>query len=1858
MSRTRRALLVLLVVFAALLGSAGVAHASALVTGPGYDSVETAIANGNYDDGASDAIALPFWLNYFGVPRAQAWMGTNGYVTFDGPYMNWSASSPLNSYGEPMVAGLFTDLYDGRYLGGAATMSYGQTEWHSLSVATFNWTGHPHLYDSSPHTFQAAFVDRSDVAAGDFDLMLNYETIPPGIADHVYERAGSANGIGSGFELPGSGAAGPFHDGQPTGLVNNGTSPDVLGRYYYVSRGGVMWEDTSTPVTDDDVPSPSPVYWLEATVTVTATDTGSGVYETWTSLDGGAWTTATVLSTSAIGEHTLSYYSVDHAANREETETVTFYVADTSPYVVPDERWAVEDGGFQWLPPSLFANDFDLEGDPLSFPNGFMGDVDPLTWNWTSLQLELALGDFRYEPNADFYGTELFRYRATDTTSYSTNWALVTVHVLPVNDPPSFVEMTATVTVAEDSGPWSGAYAGSISPGPANEATQSLTMATTNTAPALFSQQPTVALNGMLSFTPAPNASGAATVTVTLTDDDTQGGPALSRTDTMTIVITPVNDPPDPSPDFYTTPEDTTLTVPPRSVLDNDTDPDAGDTLSLAGYTPATFGTLLVHGDWFDYVPDPDAFGVEVLRYVVEDALGASAEETFTITVVPVNDEPTFTATTDTVPWDEDAGSFSTTYAIDIDAGAANEATQQLTFATVNSDPAAFSQQPTVAPDGVLHFTPSQVGGSALVTVTLTDDGTQGGPALSHVHTLTIDIAQSNDPPVTVPDTYTIAEDTSLTVAAPGLVGNDYDPDGTTVTAIFDNTVGPYHFSAFGYSSDGSFSYTPEADYNGTDWFTYWAIDPDVGESVRTTGTATITITPVNDAPSFAEATSAITVPEDWGYFGTQYSTDATAGAPNEASQVLTYTLDVSDPSLFDYVQIEPDGWLEFYTAANAFGSAEVTVTLWDDATAGGPALSHVETLTITIVSVNDVPVAGDDAYSVAEDGILYVPPMGVLTDDTDADGDPLTSLLSGAPGNGTAALMPDGSFLYVPDADFSGVDTFWYTAWDGAAASAPAAVDITVTPVNDSPVIDQSSPATATCAEDGSVQIALSATDPDGDPLSWVVVSGPTDGAATVTPAGDSVAATYTPDADFNGADAFAVSVSDGNGGTDLIVVEVTVTPVNDAPVAMPDEYTFAEDTTLTLLAPGFLGNDFDVDGDAIYLDFGASTLFPPEAGYGFVNWTGPYLLLTTEDFNGTTYATYGATDLIVTSALTTVTFNVTPVNDPPSFASGGDVVWPEDGGAYTAGWATGLDTGAANEFQTLTFSTANDSPALFTGQPDVAADGSLAFEPAPDANGSALVTVTITDDDTAGGPALSTDVTFTITITPVNDPPVTSEDTFSTAEDTTLTVAVPGVLAGDSDIDGGPLSVGLVTDVSHGSLSLQADGSFTYLPAQDFFGTDLFRYEAGDGLGGFSPATTVTIEVTPVNDAPVAMGDAYSTKEDEQLSVPAPGVLADDTDVESDTLSAQIVTGATHGTAHVYGDGAVLYTPDPGYVGPDAFTYRAYDGADHSAPVTVTVDVTDVVVAYTEIAGSTRIDTAVEAAAAAYPSGAATVLIANGYNWPDALGGAALAGAVDGPILLTPAEDVPPAVMQAIADLGATDAIVLGGTRAVSAAAFAEIETALGAGNVRRIGGATRYDTAAMVASETVALLGGGYDGTAFLASGVNFPDPLAASPVSNAKGWPVYLASAGGAVSAETSAAMTAAGVGHVVILGGTGAVSAATEADLVTASYTVERLAGHDRYWTAKAVAEWACAFHGMVWDGVAVATGQKPADALAGGVLAGRGNTVMLLTPSDSLHPAASGSLALHRTEIEAVTYLGGPNAVSQPVRDAVAALLR
>lgn len=301
--------------------------------------------------------------------------------------------------------------------------------------------------------------------------------------------------------------------------------------------------------------------------------------------------------------------------------------------------------------------------------------------------------------------------------------------------------------------------------------------------------------------------------------------------------------------------------------------------------------------------------------------------------------------------------------------------------------------------------------------------------------------------------------------------------------------------------------------------------------------------------------------------------------------------------------------------------------------------------------------------------------------------------------------------------------------------------------------------------------------------------------------------------------------------------------------------------------------------------------------------------------------------------------------------------------------------------------------------------------------------------------------------------------------------------------------------------------------------------------------------------------------------------------------------------------------------------------------------------------LSGSTRYTTAVDVSMQAFPRGSDTVVVATGEDWPDALGGSTLAGAVDGPMLLTNSDHLTSEVAAEIVRLGAHNVYLLGGYGAVSPTVEIQLEILVD-GYVWRIGGPDRYATSKAVANEAIRVLGAEYDGKACVTTGMNFPDAVAAAPLGAGLGWPILL------VRPTDPEVLLPPTTDSAVVLGGTKAVAPEVETYLngELGDAAVDRVGGATRYETSAMAAQYGVD-HGLLWNGVGITSGINYPDALTGGVACGLYRTTMLLTTPTTLHPAAEAALTDNAASIEDVTFMGGGAAVSTTVENQVKAIL-
>lgn len=466
----------------------------------------------------------------------------------------------------------------------------------------------------------------------------------------------------------------------------------------------------------------------------------------------------------------------------------------------------------------------------------------------------------------------------------------------------------------------------------------------------------------------------------------------------------------------------------------------------------------------------------------------------------------------------------------------------------------------------------------------------------------------------------------------------------------------------------------------------------------------------------------------------------------------------------------------------------------------------------------------------------------------------------------------------------------------------------------------------TVTVKEDRSVIISVETilgndSDSDGDTLSIASISAPEHG--TLTDNGDGTY-TYTPDPNYHGADELTYVLSDGNGGEVSATVSIEVKSVNDAPRAKDDEAVTDEDIPLSITAQQLLDNDRDVDHRTLTID----NVTQPEHGMLTDNSDGTYTYMPCENYHGADVFSYTVRDGRGKTSTANVVVTINAVSDAPIAAD--DEVSTNEDTVLTILTTDMLANDTDADGDTLSI-TANSSPSY--GVLTESGVGTYSYTPNENYNGSDAFTYTVSDgSETASA-------TVKITVNAVNDAPAAAGDAVTTDQDTPLVLTTALITANDMDIDGDTLTIMSMTTPSHGTISANGDGNYTYTPDPGYFGSDAFDYMVTDGE--LTSTAAVSVTVNQVNSGPDAVNDAFLMNQDSTLFMGEGSLLGNDTDVEKDQLSFVSTTDPSHGTLTDHGDGTFTYTPDADYYGTDSFTYTITDSfATDTATVTITVN------------------------------------------------------------------------------------------------------------------------------------------------------------------------------------------------------------------------------------------------------------------------------------------------------------------------------
>ncbi|HCE4654213.1 TPA: tandem-95 repeat protein [Vibrio parahaemolyticus] len=981
--------------------------------------------------------------------------------------------------------------------------------------------------------------------------------------------------------------------------------------------------------------------------------------------------------------------------------------------------------------------------------------------------------------------------------------------------------------------------------------------------------------DGTWTFTPQIDDDTEVSFTFDIIDDED-----LVVSGSANLDILPINDAPNAENDVITTEEDTAVTI---DVLVNDSDVE-GDVLSIqSASVPSEQGSVDIVDGKLVFTPAENFNGEATITYIVTDG-DLTDEAKVTVTVTPVNDSPV--AVDDTVSTQED-----TVVTIDV---LPNDSDVDGDKLSIQSASVPEAQGKVEIVEGKLVFTPAEnFNGDAEITYTVTDG------QLTDEAKVTVTVNPVNDAPIIKVDAVeSITEDAvnTDTVVATLTVRDTDTPEDQLTVSLENNSNG--YFVLVGDEvklTQAGVDAVNNDELNLKDL----TISASVSDGVNPTAndSDSLVVNRVNDAPTVENAIADQVLSEDF---------DA-------------YTIDLNE------VFKDSDSSLEFSVSGNnsiqisiVNGVATITPTAdWNGSkaltfTATDPSGESVsQTVNFTVAPVADIVA---DKATVVEDTPTIIKVLG--NDTFEGDGKVVSLDTNNGPANGTVSVNPDGSVTYTPNDNYHGADSFTYIVTSGGVSESTT-VNVDVTPVNDAPVAKDD---IATTQEDTVVTIDVlpNDSDVDGDKLSIESASVPKEQGTVEVVDGKLV---FTPAENFNGDAEITYTVTDGQL-TDEAKVTVTVNPVDDAPTIKVDAVeSITEDAVNTdTVVASLTVRDTDTPEDQL-------TVSLENNSNGYFVLVGNEVKLTQAGVDAVNNDELNLKDLTISASVSdgvNPTANdsdslvVNRVNDAPTVENAiADQELSEDFATYTID----LNDAFKDSDSALNFSVSGNSNVLVSIE-----NGIATITPTADWNGSETLTFTATDPS---GESVSQTVNFTVA--PVAD---IVADKATVVEDTPTIIKV----LGNDTFEGTDKVVSLDTNngPANGTVSVNPDGSVTYTPNDNYHGADSFTYIVTSG--GVSESTTVNVDVTPVNDVPVAKDDTATTQEDTAVTI---DVLPNDTDIDGDTLRIDSASvPSDQGTVEIV-DGKLVFTPAENFNGDAEITYTVTDGQlTDEAKVTVTVN------------------------------------------------------------------------------------------------------------------------------------------------------------------------------------------------------------------------------------------------------------------------------------------------------------------------------
>ena len=1170
------------------------------------------------------------------------------------------------------------------------------------------------------------------------------------------------------------------------------------------------------------------------------------------------------------GSDTISYNVNDgNGATDSATVTVTITAVNDAPIGVADTAVTNEDNAINII---VLANDTDIDTNATA-----LTVTAVLATNGTTTVLPNQTID--YNPTLNFNGVDTISYTVNDDLGGSSS-TTVSLTIVAQNDAPVAVDDTSSTdedtlvainVLANDSD--------------IDGDTLSIDAAQANSGTV------TVNADNSLSYTPISNFNGADTISYTLID---VGGLTVSAS--VAVTVNPVNDSPIALSSTATTTEDVAISI---VVLANDSDID-GDALTVSTAS-ANNGSVTVNSvdQSLNYSPKANFNGEDTINYSIDDGNGGSASASVLVTVLVVNDAPVISGTPATEVA-EDAGYSFTPTVSDIDA------MDTATFKIVNQPSWASFDTAT----GALTGSPENknVGATSDIVITVSDSA----DAEASLAAFSITVSTTNDAPVAVADAYSVDEGNTPNVnATASVLNNDSDIDADSViTTVLVNNV---NNGTLTLNLDGSFDYIHDGSETITDSFTYKANDTFLDSNAVT---VTLTINPKNDAPQAND--DVVIVDED-----ATVPIDVLANDFDSEDFLLPSSTSVVTAPSNGATSINTNNGVITYTPSVNFNGPDSFTYQVSDSQDG---TSNIATVSINVESVNDAPVMVNDIQTINEDVAILI---DILANDTDVDTDDKVSTISidTQPSNGRVTIVDD-KVRYEPTSDFNGTDNFTYHAQDSTGTIGnTATVTINITgendlpfAVNDSANTDEDTPVT--------IDVLVNDSDVDGeddiDRATVSMMSAPAKGSLSID--SDNGAITYTPNANINGEDSFTYVVKDTDDGTsNEATVNITINPINDAPVANNDIVSnVVEDITYPI---NVLGNDSDIENSIN----SATVSIASAPGQGTVSVdpaTGVISYTPGTNYFGNDSFTYSVSDNEGGSSNpATVTITVSNVNDAPTIDSSAISTVEEDALYEYQVAASDIDNG-----DSLTINSSTPLPSWLILSDNGDGSANLVGTPDNDAVGEYDINLTVTD-----GSGASDTQAFTLTVINVNDVPIINSSVISTVEEDTLyeyQVAASDIDNGDS------LTISSSTPLpSWLILSDNGDGSASLMgtPDNNAVGEyDINLTVTDDSSASDSQAFTLT--VINVNDAPIAENDNATATEDTQLVFT---VLNNDSDPDGDTLTIATVS-ANNGTVTVNSaDQSLNYSPNANFNGSDTINYTISDGNGGTATALVMVTV-----------------------------------------------------------------------------------------------------------------------------------------------------------------------------------------------------------------------------------------------------------------------------------------------------------------------------